>query len=93
MGTIQISRVLTMPVTRCPRTVRGCAVVVREQMDDLERLLDSQMLARVVQALHEHLGLALVLGDVVADLDCPDRAAFVALADRLLGDDRRDARR
>ena len=47
------------------------------------------MLAGVVEGVDEHLGLRLVLGDVVADLGHPDVEALVALADREHGHDRR----
>ena len=88
MKTIQISRVLTMLVTRCPSGV-VLAVVVGQQVQDVDRHLGGEVLARVVQAVEEDLGLGLVGGHVVAHLGGPDGPALVAGAD---GEDLHDAR-
>ena len=57
------------------------AVVVGQEMEQVQRLLDRQVLAGVVQCVEEDLGLALIDGHVVADLRRPDIATLVALAD------------
>ena len=57
-------------------------VVVREQVQGVERLLQGQVLERVVQAVDEDLRLGHWIDDVAADLGRPDVAALVALADR-----------
>ena len=58
------------------------AVAVGQPAQDREALLDRQVLAGVVEAVEEDLGLGLVGLDVVGDLRGPDLAALVALADR-----------
>ena len=86
--TIQTSRVSTMRGD--PRIV---AVAVDEPVEDVERHLDAHVLVGVVAAVEHDLGLGLVDADVVGDLDRPEVAALVALADREAGHDRRDGRR
>jgi hypothetical protein len=59
---------------------RIAAVVVGQQVDDAQRLLHGEMLAPVAERLEQDLWLVLVLVDVVADLDRPDGAPLMALA-------------
>ena len=77
LGMIQISRESTMPL------IRGSVRVLAGQLvDQVERHLDREVLARVLAGAEQHLGLALVDADVVGDLDRPQLAALVAGADR-----------
>ena len=70
-------------------TVASDAVVVGQQVEQVERLLDGHVLAGVVEGVEQDLGLGLVDRDVVADLGRPDRPALVARPDREDVDDRR----
>ena len=56
-------------------------VVAGQPAEGRERLLDREVLARVVERVDEDLGLRLVVVDVVTDLRRPDVPALVALAD------------
>ena len=80
--TIQISR--ESDDGRDPRVV---AVAIDEPVHDRERHLGGHVLVGVVPAVEHDLGLGLVDADVVGDLDRPDVAALVALADREAVDD------
>ena len=86
--TIQISRVFTIE-----RDARVDAVAVDQPVEDVQRHLGRHVLVGVVSAVEHDLGFGLVDRDVVGDLDRPDVAALVALADREAGDDRRDGPR
>src|SRR5207247_7471151 len=57
------------------------AVVVDEEVEQVERLLDREVLPRMVERVEHDLRLGLVGRDVVADLRHPDVATLVALAD------------
>ena len=65
------------------------AVAVDEPVEDVQRHLGRHVLVGVVGAVEHDLGLVLVGRDVVRDLDRPDVAALVALADREARHDRR----
>ena len=69
---------------RDPRVV---AIAVDEPVHDREGHLGGHVLVGVVPAVEHDLGLGLIDADVVRDLDCPDVAALVALADREAMDD------
>ena len=72
-----------------PGDPRVGAVAVGQPAKDRQGLLYREVLAGVVEAVEQDLGLGLVGGDVVGDLDRPDLAALVTLADRELADDAR----
>ena len=80
--TIQISREFTIP-----GDPRIDAVAVDEPVEDVEGHLGGHVLVGVVSAVEHDLGLVLVDGDVVGDLDRPQLAALVARPDREALDD------
>ncbi len=83
-NTIQISRRVDDR-----RDARVDAVAVHEPVEDVQRHLGRHVLVGVVGAVEHDLGLRLVGRDVVGDLDRPDVATLVALADREERHDRR----
>ena len=92
MNTIQVRRRSTSLVTRLPR-LGALAVLAGQQVEHVDGHLGAEVLARVVEAVEEDLGLALIGADVVADLGGPQLAALVALADGEDAHDVRDGRR
>ena len=64
-------------------------VAVGQDVEQVERLLDGEMLAGVEPGVDEDLRLRLVERDVVADLGCPDGSPLVAAPDREDVDDAR----
>jgi hypothetical protein len=68
---------------------RISGVVIRQELDQVQRHLIRRSLARMRQAVDENLRLVFVGGYVVRDLDAPDFAALVALTDRELHGDAR----
>ncbi len=85
--TIQISR----PFDEA-RDGRVRAVVIRQQVQGVERLFDGHVLAGMVEGVEQDLGLSLVHRDVVADLRRPDGPAQVAGPEPEDIDDRRFGR-
>ena len=69
------------------RDSRVVTVAIDEPVHDREGHLGGHVLVGVVPAVEHDLGLGLVDADVVRDLDRPDVAALVALADREAMDD------
>ena len=65
------------------------AVVIGEDTEQVQRLLDRHVLVTVVSGCEQHLWLAFVHRDVVADLGRPEVPTPVAIADREEIDDSR----